>query len=134
MAFDKEIAAMTVFMEASGEPPEGRRAVAWVLENRLASGNFGQTLAEVCLEPFQISSWNTTDPNRKRLARTSDGDPILADCIAAVAEAMEGISDPTLGATNYYAASMSVPPDWASRMTFTVQIGNHLFYKPSSSQ
>lgn len=38
------------------------------------------------------------------------------------------ITDPTQGATNYFADSIA-PPNWVDGATFTVQIGHHKFYK-----
>lgn len=133
MAFDIEIATMTCFMEASGEPPEGRRAVVWVFVNRLNSGKYGDTLAAVCLTPWQFSGWNTSDPNRVRMAKTPHDDPILVDCETAVNEALSGEADPTQGALNYYSVTMTTPPDWVATMEFTVQIGNHRFYRPATA-
>jgi spore germination cell wall hydrolase CwlJ-like protein len=128
MAYDRELATMTVYMEASGEGPEGMLAVAYVLVNR--KDVHGGTLASVCLRPFQFSCWNTDDPNRGRIAALNDDDLTLAQAENAVTTAInETESDPTRGATNYYATSMRTPPDWASRMTFTVEIGKHRFYK-----
>lgn len=129
MAFDEEIADMTIFMEASGEPPEGRRAVAWVIVNRLNSGRYGASLAAVCLHPFQFSCWNTSDPNRLRIAKTPESDPVLLDCALALQQAQAGGTDPTDGATLYYSDSMTTPPDWASAAIFTVKIGSQLFYR-----
>lgn len=129
MAYDEEIATATVWMEASGEPPEGRRGVAWVLVNRLNSGRYGKSLADVCLSPFQFSCWNTSDPNRRRMARTPETDPVLLDCGAALQEAQAGGTDPTQGATLYYADSMTTPPEWAAKATFTVQLGSQLFFR-----
>jgi spore germination cell wall hydrolase CwlJ-like protein len=128
MAFDTTIAAMTVWMEARGEGPEGRRAVAHVLHNRLCAGRFGATLAEVCLAPLQFSAWNTTDPNRRAIARADEGDPVLLDCAAAVREALGGAPDPTVGATFYFATGIA-PPAWSERMTRTVEIGRQIFLK-----
>ncbi len=129
MAYDQEIATCTVYMEASGEGPEGMLAVAYVLVNR-KTRTYGHTLATVCLEPFQFSCWNTSDPNRIRVAQLNDLDPVLGEAEHAVTMAINGTEpDPTHGAVNYYATSMRTPPDWASRMTFTVEIGKHRFYK-----
>ena len=128
MAYDTELATMTVYMEASGEGPEGMKAVAYVLVNR--HNVHEATLAAVCLRPFQFSCWNTDDPNRARIAALRDEDPTLAEAEHAVTTAINGSEpDPTLGATNYYASSMRTPPDWAKRMTFTVEIGKHRFFK-----
>lgn len=130
MALDREICAATAFMEASDQGPEGRRAVIHVLLNRAAvAPKYGRNPADCALRAFQFSSWNTNDPNRHRLAMTSDGDPIWRDCLAAFDEAMDGENDDaTQGATHYYADSLP-PPDWSHDATFTVKIGNHLFYK-----
>lgn len=133
MAYDNEIAIATIFMEASGEPPEGRRAVAWVLINRLDSGRYNTTLAGVCLKPFQFSCWNTSDPNRMRLSNTLDTDPVLLDSGAALQEVLGGgYPDPTGGATLYYSDTMKTPPDWASAATFTVKIGSNLFFRETN--
>lgn len=129
MAYDEEIATGTIWMEASGEPPEGRRGVAWVIVNRLNSGRYGSSLAQVCLAPWQFSSWNTTSVDRKRLAQTSEADPVLLDCGAALQEAQAGGTDPTQGATLYYADSMTTPPEWAAKATFTVKLGSQLFFR-----
>jgi|SRR5579872_140378 len=129
MAFDRIFAGVTVFLEASNQGPNGRRGVAWTLVNRLNSGRYGQTLTGVCLDPFQYSCWNTSDPDRKRIGKTADNDPILLDSLAAVDEAMAGGDDPTQGATLYYSTSMITPPSWAETAQFTVQIGDQRFYK-----
>jgi spore germination cell wall hydrolase CwlJ-like protein len=87
-------------------------------------------LATVCLEPFQFSCWNTSDPNRIRVAQLNDLDPTLGEAEHAVTTAINGSEpDPTHGAVNYYSTSMRTPPDWVSRMTFTVEKGKHRFYK-----
>ncbi len=129
MAYAQELATMTTYMEASGEGPAGMLAVAYVLVNRFAKGH-AATLAAVCLQPFQFSCWNTADPNRTRIAELNDTDPTLSEAEHAVESAVNGTEpDPTHGAVNYYATSMRTPPTWASRMTFTVEIGKHRFYK-----
>ena len=129
MAFAREIAAATVYMEASGEPSLGRQAVAHVLVNRVADGRWGSSLASVCLARAQFSCWDERDPNRMRLARLADTDAILLECLAFVDAAVAGEPDPTGGATFYYADTMPNPPSWASQGTFTAQIGHHRFYK-----
>jgi spore germination cell wall hydrolase CwlJ-like protein len=129
MAYDTELATMTVYMEASGESPLGMLAVAYVLVNR-KNRTDTDTLATVCLKPFQFSCWNTSDPNRIRMAQLNDLDATLGDAEYAVTTAINGsATDPTDGAVNYYSTSMRTPPDWSKRMTFTAQIGKHRFYK-----
>lgn len=129
MAYDLQIGTGTVFSETSGEPPEGQRGVSHVLVNRLRDGRWGKTLAAVCLAPDQFSSWNTTDPNRKRLAETPDNNPILFQIQGYLQAAMDGTDpDPTGGAL-YYFNPAEVMPSWAADFIKTVSIGHHDFYK-----
>lgn len=130
MAIDKEIAVATVFMESSNQGPLGRRAVLHSIFNRLHSSvapRYGRSLADVCLRPEQYSSWNTSDPNRRRLALITDDDPVWLDCLAAYGEITKGADDPTFGATHYYDLSIQ-PPYWTERATFTVQIDRLRFF------
>lgn len=130
MSFDLEIAARTLWMEARGEPSEGRRAVAHAILNRHLAGRWysGATLAECCLLPAQFSSWNTADPNRREMARLREDDPLLAECRATVEAALDGSTpDPTGGATHYYGAGVSEPAWVAGRQPSAI-IGRHRFY------
>lgn len=130
MAFDREIAALTIYCEASGEPPEGRIAVAATLFNRLHARRFGATIAAVCLARYQYSEWlddKADNANLLRAAGVADSDPVLQDCLEAFDIAAGG-KDPTGGATHYYAVSIP-PPAWAATGEFTIQIGHHRFYK-----
>jgi len=129
MAFDLQIGAATAFMEASGEPLEGQRGVCHVLINRLKDGRWGGTLAAVCLAPSQFSCWNTSDPNRKRLALTPDANSTLINLQALLQGILAGDDeDPTLGALWYFAPTIC-RPSWASDYVQTVKLGNHLFFK-----
>lgn len=115
-------------MEASGEGDEGMIAVAYVLLNRMKDGRWGDNLAEVCLAPEQFSCWNTNDPNRKRMARMKNADPLALGALSALGKAFRGaIVDPTLGATHYYSTDVG-EPDWAAKGHFLIQIGKQRFY------
>ena len=127
---DLEIMAKTVYGEARGEAHEGRVAVAQTILNRLLADTwYGDTLAEVCLKPFQFSCWNEDDPNLVKLtdlslARSS----IFAECMIACLDALRSATDhdPTNGATHYHTKSIS--PYWAMGKNTCAEIGNHLFY------
>lgn len=130
MAYSVQLASATIVMEASGEGEEGMEAVAFVLVNRVKDGRWGENLASVVLAPAQFSCWNTTDPNRRRIAEMKNDDPVLLKAIELVALAMDGSKpDPTQGATHYYSTTMAKPPVWAMTATFVVQIGKQRFYK-----
>lgn len=124
-----ETAVRTLWQEARGESDEGRTAVAHVIWNRLASRKWGNTLACVCLAPFQFSGWNAHDPNRLAVAEVPDDDPML-DHLRLILTVAQHAPDPTEGALYYYAASLPEPPQWAAEMKFAGRFGNQLFYRP----
>jgi N-acetylmuramoyl-L-alanine amidase len=131
--FSTEFAKRTIDQEARGEGPDGQRAVAHVLMNRLESGRWGKTLAAVCDAWEQFSGWNPGNPNRKRSLELPDDDPGLvaaaASLSAATAERAQG-TDPTHGALFYHADTMAVFPPWAAPPAVqTAHIGHHIFYK-----
>lgn len=120
---------MTIFMEASNEPAAGQLGVAYVIANRWRAGRWGKTIAAVCFEPHQFSSWNYSGPNMERVARIDDTDPTLAACSDALSNAIHKTApDPTHGALYYFADYIN-KPTWADKLTFTTKIGHHEFYK-----
>ncbi len=137
VTWQTEVAARTLAQEARGEPLEGQQAVAWTMRNRLETGRWGKSLSSVCLWHAQYSGWwcprgkpSYHDPNFAYACGLVEDDPVLVKMrgvvntvLAAPAE-----SDPTQGATHYYATSIP-EPDWVARATFTVQIGHHRFFK-----
>lgn len=129
MAYDLQLATATGYMEVSGEPPEGQRAFSHVLVNRLRDGRWGKTLAEVVLKAEQFSCWNTKDPNRLRLAREPESNPVFEQIEKYLVDALNGEDDdPTNGAKWYFNPKLAMP-SWANSLTKTVDIGNHSFYK-----
>lgn len=132
-SFHIQIGARTLWQEARGEPAEGQAAVAHVLINRLNSGRWGATMAEVCLSEYhgvyQFSGWMRTDPNRVLAFRLKDDDPLLAKLVATLLNAQTG-SDPTGGATHYYAPkAVKATPAWVAGATPCGKFGNQLFFK-----
>jgi spore germination cell wall hydrolase CwlJ-like protein len=132
---DRDILARTLWGEARGEGQMGQIAVAWTIRNRVNDGKakswWGEGYAGVCLAPSQFSCWNKNDPNYPFLSGISQihaGE--LSRCRKAADAVVDGVvSDPTGGATHYYAASMRKAPAWADRAKQTALIGNHLFFK-----
>jgi hypothetical protein len=133
VAYDLQIGASTVFMEAASEPQIGKLGVAYSLVNRLkdARKRYGFTIADVCLMPEQYSSWNTSATTRRLLGRARESDPAFLACLQAMQAAMDGTEpDPTLGATLYYAVWLPKPPYWVGKpgINFTVQLGQQKFF------
>jgi spore germination cell wall hydrolase CwlJ-like protein len=131
MAFDNQIAALTIFCEASSATQDERKAVAATIVNRLHDGRFGTTIAGVCLKRFQFSEWNgdaANNANLERGANTPDSDPVMQQCVAAITGALSGAPDPTHGATHYH--DKSIPrPGWASAATVAMETPKFIFYK-----
>lgn len=130
MAFDREIASMTIFCEASGVSQQERIAVAYVLHNRV--GEWQPTISGVCLQRMQFSEWNADVVNNRNLLRAaniSEHDQIMLQCTAAYNYALDNPNlDPTKGATHYHDKSIS-PPAWTQNMTKTLETQSFIFYR-----
>jgi N-acetylmuramoyl-L-alanine amidase len=129
-ASDWDTFARTLYGEARGEPFPSQVGVAWVILNRVKlQAWYGKNITEVCLKPYQFSCWLGSDPNLPILKAATPESPAFRRALGIAALAESGdLPDPTGGAVNYYADSIP-PPDWVAKMTFTVQLGHHLFYK-----
>ena len=121
--------AKTIWGEARGEGLHGMQAVANVVMNRVnAASWYGASIKDVVLKPYQFSCWNANDPNRAKIDRLSIEDLAASGALNVARQVISGqLKDITGGATNYHATSVN--PSWAAKMTKTVQIGNHVFYK-----
>ena len=127
--FSRGVATRTLWGEARGEGRQGLEAVAHVLLNRLETKRWGTSLASVCLAPWQFSCWNVQDQaNRPAMLALPDGDPDLEPCQAALNAAIQATTDPTNGATHYFATYIA-PPAWVLGSVHTADIGRHRFYR-----
>jgi len=120
--------------EARGESLAGQIAVAWTIRNRVNDGKakswWGEGYAGVCQNPYQFSCWNRSDPN---FAYLSGAKKIpfreLAQARIAADQVIDGkVSDPTGGATHYYATTIKAPA-WAAKAKQTLKLGGHVFFK-----
>jgi spore germination cell wall hydrolase CwlJ-like protein len=132
---DRDVLARTLWGEARGEGLAGMVAVAWTIRNRVDDGKakswWGEGYVGVCQKPWQFSCWNSNDPNFPFL---SGAKPIpkgeFAMCQLAAQQVIEGVkSDPTCGATHYYATTMPTPPKWTFGAKQTLKLGHHVFFK-----
>lgn len=131
MTWAFEIAARTLCQEVRGEPLEGQQAVAWVIKNRLASRRWGDSLATVCLWPYQFSGWRgPQDPNFTYACRLDDSDPTLSHMLSMMQSVMDSKTDPTDGATHYCnLAILKKPPAWIQGAVHVGKFGRQDFYK-----
>lgn len=134
---DLETGARTLYGEARGEPYQGKVGIAWVMRTRLENPGWwsrdkaddipDDTLEAVCRDPKQFSCWD--DHNREKLEAVSADDPVLAECVQAMLDVFAyNVTDPTKGATHYYAHAL-VTPSWYAKAYDFVVIGRHTFCK-----
>ena len=138
---DEALAAMTIWLEAGGEPQAGRVGVAEVIRNRMH--RHGRTLAAILFQPWQFSCWNTDDPRRAHAMQLEEDAPGVTECLLAWKTAREG-STVVQGALYYLNPEVTVVlragtlPPWAtdpsdsSRLDeslVTARIGRHAFLR-----
>jgi N-acetylmuramoyl-L-alanine amidase len=131
-----QLRALTAYGEARNQPVRGLVAVMAVIDNRVRLGRWGTTVAEVVLARRQFSCWNPKDPNYKILTELADrllaaqpiGDDIVLQTCCWLAD--QPWSDPTHGATHYYAPlGVAARPTWAlPPAQKTVTIRDHVFF------
>jgi hypothetical protein len=129
--FDKWQAALCAWREARGSDRNGNRdgirAVIHVIANRAAAQ--GKSWAQIVYARLQFSSMTYgQDPQLSNIPVSPD--PQMVDCYE-IADLIKsgGDFDLTLGATHYYAQSMSAPPSWAASMMQTAILGGQVFLK-----
>lgn len=117
-----------IYREAANQGDAGMTGVAWVIANRMRLRH--ETAEQVCLDKWQFSSMNAPgDPGDTHYPITDADKDAFACAFRTWTGVINGTTpDPTGGATLYY--SITIPaPSWASRASFTVQIGSQRFYR-----
>jgi spore germination cell wall hydrolase CwlJ-like protein len=125
VATDGELACLAgaVYFEARGESLEGQLAVAEVVLNRAASGEYPASICEVVKQPAQFS-----------FVRNGLFPPIDENSVAwRTALAVADIADKKLAAeltsdVLWYHAEY-VSPFWGRHLDRVTQIGAHIFYR-----
>jgi len=112
--------AKNIYHEARGEPLEGQVAVAQVTLNRVASGNFQNTICGVVYAERQFS-W-TLD---KRL-KVTDVKAWEASVDIAAAVLTKSVPLPNFKALYFH--TKQVKPRWNRNKRVVAVIGNHIFY------
>jgi hypothetical protein len=109
--------------------------VANVIVNRAQHHSWwGNGLIAVCIQPWQFSCRNPSDPNRAKLLAVTTADPEFVVALAVAREAVAGrLVDQTDGADSYYALSMDAPPEWAKTAVRTFADPWHAFYRTTAA-
>jgi N-acetylmuramoyl-L-alanine amidase len=125
----------TIVFEASGEPEEGKAAVAHVILNRKRSGRWGDNIKDVVTHPWQFEPWMT---RRREMESLSPDDPRYQNAARIADAVLTGQRpDPTAGATHFLNPTIvrqrrgGSLPSWARGEG--QPIGRHTFYSPDDS-
>jgi N-acetylmuramoyl-L-alanine amidase len=119
--------ALALYWEAKTEGPEGMRAVAAVVLNRVADPGFPDSVCGVVEQggeqpPCQFSWWCDGQSDRPTEVRAWD---LARGLAATILE--HPPRDPTRGALFFHNTGISTP--WLRRRERTVRIGRHIFYR-----
>ncbi len=128
---DLDMAARTLIGEAGQEPYLGKAGVAAVILNRLNSGRWGDSVANVVLAPKQFTTWQDRP---RELAAISPQSQAYQDAYNVVRDVANGDTpDPTNGAMNYanvdqvQRAGNTSAMKWIRGMSNVSKIGSHTF-------
>lgn len=123
-----ECLTQAIYYEAAAEGPDGQRAVAQVVLNRMHHPGFPSTVCGVVYQGSEL-------PTGCQFTFTCDGSlvrtPIPAVWSQArriAGEALDGRVDAAVGHATHYHADYVVPY-WADSLLKQVQIGHHIFYR-----
>lgn len=132
-----DILAWTILGEAANQGPDGMAAIAHVIKNRAASGDYPSDLKAVALQDKQFSTWNKGQGGNDPKGTYSKTSPEFQEALRIAADVVSGRhQDNTQGATNYWSPSgmraMGLPetPYWAASETGSAGqrvIGDHIF-------
>jgi spore germination cell wall hydrolase CwlJ-like protein len=120
---EHECLAGAVYFEARGESLLGQLAVAEVVLNRAASGEYPTTLCKVVTQPWQFSFVNATG-RIPEANRNSEG---WHNAVAVARIAQEKLAGKLETDVLWYHADY-VAPSWGQRLDRVDKIGAHIFY------
>jgi spore germination cell wall hydrolase CwlJ-like protein len=130
-AGEERCLAEVMYYEARGEGTEGEEAIAEVVFHRLHHRGYPGSICGVVYQGIadapacQFSFVCNGEMRRPKTAADWQRAKLLA---AKILSGYTVLGNITGGATSFHA--VDVEPDWAGSLQRTVQIGNHIFYKP----
>ena len=120
---EQKCLAGAVYFEARGESLEGQLAVAEVVLNRAASGEYPASICKVVTQPAQFSF--VRDGVFPKIDET---DVAWRTALAVAHVAAEKLAN-ELGPDVLWYHADYVAPSWGRRLSPVIQIGAHIFYR-----
>jgi len=130
-AGEERCLAEVMYYEARGEGMEGEEAIAEVVFHRMHRRNYPGSICGVVYQGMndapscQFSFVCNGEMRKPKTAAAWQRAKLLA---ARILSGYTILGNITGGATSFHA--VDVDPSWADSLQRTVQIGNHIFYKP----
>ena len=130
-AGEERCLAEVMYYEARGEGTEGEEAIAEVVFHRMHRHNYPGSICGVVYQGMndapacQFSFVCNGEMRKPKTAAAWQQAKLLA---ARILSGYTILGNITGGATSFHA--VDVDPVWADTLQRTVQIGNHIFYKP----
>jgi len=115
--------AVAVYHEARGESLEGQLAVARVIMNRAASGQYPSSWCAVVKQPWQFSF-----VHNGRFPSVDEGSTAWHNAVGITRLAINN-AVPSLSTDVLWYHANYVAPSWGRRLTRVSQIGAHIFYR-----
>ena len=96
--------AKTLYGEARGQNISSKKAVAWIIRNRLNDGGFGRTYKDVVTAPYQFTCWNKLIDRVNYDAIQDPAGTAWDDCLSIAREVVSAseIENIIPMAVNYY--------------------------------
>jgi len=122
-----------IYYEAGYEPPEGRRAVAQVVINRMRHAGYPKSICGVVYQGSgRVTGCQFSFTCDGSLGRPPEPDA-WADAQFVARQALSGAVEPSVGVSTHYHADY-VSPYWAPTLVKLAQIGAHIFYRWTGPQ
>jgi N-acetylmuramoyl-L-alanine amidase len=116
-----ECMAKVVLHEAGNQPREGQLAVAQLIQNRMESGRFADTICGVVNQPGQFFRTSSYEPRRDT--------PAWDSAVSVSREARRGASVDVAPGAMFFRAAYAAPTGFFRSRVRVATLGDHVFYR-----
>jgi spore germination cell wall hydrolase CwlJ-like protein len=132
MLAEERCLAEAMYYEARGEGIEGEKAIAEVVFHRMRTPGYPRSICGVVYEraaPGHGCQFSFTCNGEMHEAKASGSWWRAKRLAARIVNGLIQLGNETDDAISFHA--VDVQPGWGDHLVRTIQIGNHIFYKPS---